>query len=67
MKKSSKAVIWCETMCCNCGGMIGYDYKNAETISKLKKEIKDWKYCEGEGNLCPECYEKWKNKQRGTT
>lgn len=60
---SKKAIIWCECVCSNCGGVIGFDYKNAKTISALKRQIKDWKYCDEEGNLCPECYEKYKKMQ----
>lgn len=51
-----KAVIWCEVSCSNCGGVIGFDYRNAKTISNLKKKVKDWRYCEEEGTLCPDCY-----------
>lgn len=59
-----RAVIWCEVNCCNCGGVIGFGYRNAKTISKLKRVTKDWKYFDGEGNLCPECFEKLKNRKR---
>ena len=48
--------------CCHCGGVIGFDYRNKKTISNLKRKTKDWRYCDGEGNLCPECYEKWSKK-----
>lgn len=57
-----RAVIWCEVSCSNCGGVIGFYYKNAKTISALKRKAKDWKYCGEEGNLCPDCYKEWKNK-----
>lgn len=57
------AVIWCEVSCSNCGGVIGFDYKNAKTISALKRKVRDWKYCGEEGNLCPDCYKAWKNKK----
>lgn len=56
-----RAVIWCEVSCSNCGGVIGFDYKNAKTISALKRKVRDWKYCGEEGNLCPDCYKAWKN------
>ncbi len=60
---SKRAMIWCECTCSNCGGMIGFDYKNAKTISNLKRKIEDWHYCEEEGNLCPKCYEEYKKRR----
>lgn len=58
-----RAVICCEVSCSNCGGVIVCDYKNAKTISNLKEKVKDWKYCESEGNLCPDCFEEWKRRR----
>lgn len=55
-----KAKIYCECTCGRCGNVIGYYYKNRETISVLKKLTKDWKYCYKWGNLCPKCYEELK-------
>lgn len=57
-----KAVIWCEVTCSKCCNVIGIAYRNAKTIDTLKRKTKNWKYCGVEGNLCPDCYEKWKNK-----
>lgn len=37
---SKRAVIWCEIQYSNCGGVIGLDYKNAKTISALKRKQK---------------------------
>lgn len=61
---AKRAILWCEVQCCNCGGVIGWYYRNAESISRLKKVTETWKYCDGLGNLCPECYEKIKKKNR---
>lgn len=58
-----KAVIWYECTCSHCGGVIGFDYKNAKTIASLKRKISDWRYVGAEGNLCPECYQKYKDKK----
>lgn len=58
--ENMKAIIWCEVSCTNCGDVIGFDYKNAKTISALKKAVKDWRYCEEAGNLCPDCYKNMK-------
>ncbi len=63
---AKRPVLWCEVSCCKCGDVVGFDYKNAKTISALKKATKNWKYCDEEGNLCPECFEKLKGKKRRT-
>lgn len=56
----AKALIWCEVICCHCGGMaISSDFYSPETIRKLKAETKDWIRTEV-GNLCPECQAKLK-------
>ena len=60
---AKRAIIWCEVACSNCGGVIGFDYKNAKTIAALKNKTKDWAYCNDEGNLCPECYEEYKKRK----
>lgn len=50
-----RAKIRIEVQCANCGGVIGCYYRNANSVSCLKKKTKDWIY-EGEfGNICPEC------------
>lgn len=54
-----KAFIWCELVCSHCGSVIGFDYKDSKTISDLKRKTKDWRYCDEEGNLCPECYKEY--------
>lgn len=61
---SKRAIIWCEITCSNCGGVIGFDYKNAKTIAALKRKTKDWVYCDEEGNLCPECYKEYMNQKK---
>lgn len=53
-----KARIYCEVMCCNCGGLAYKStyYKNTSTISELKESVKDWIWDDKlHGNLCPEC------------
>ena len=55
--RHKRAVIYLDVTCCVCGSSYpSRDYKNASTISTLKKEIKDWifddDWC---GNVCPEC------------
>ena len=59
-----RAIIWCEVVCSNCGGVIGFNYKNANTIAVLKNKTKDWVYCDDEGNLCPECQEEIKKERK---
>lgn len=61
---AKRAVITCEVACSNCGDIILFDYKNSKTISRLKREAKDWIYCEEEGNICPDCYEEWKKRKK---
>ena len=60
-----KAKIYCEVICCHCGGLAfgsGY-YRNSSTISKLKEKTKDWVWSdEYSGNLCPDCQGELKNK-----
>ena len=58
-----QAIIWCEITCSNCGWVIGFNYRNAETIAELKRKTKNWAYCDEEGNLCPQCYEKYKKRK----
>lgn len=56
-----RAKIYCEVTCAHCGALAsasGY-YRNAETISRLKKDTKDWVCVDGD-NLCPDCYRKRK-------
>ena len=57
-----KAVIWMEVQCSNCDRVIGWDYINAKSVSKLKTATKDWIYDKENGNLCPECQEEIKRK-----
>lgn len=53
-----KANIWVSVSCSHCGGVIGWNYHNAKSISKLKEITKNW-ICDKEyGNLCPECQKK---------
>ncbi|MGF7011979.1 hypothetical protein M2146_002533 [Lachnospiraceae bacterium PF1-22] len=64
-KQSEKNVIpWIEVNCCYCSSAIGIDYKNAKSVSQLKQSAKNWKYVGIYGNLCPECYEKYKAKKK---
>lgn len=60
-----KAVIHCEVTCDRCGGVVFRQYKNAETISYLKKATKDWEYTNEFGNTCPECLKELR-KERET-
>ena len=55
-----KAKIWCEMVCNECGGMIGYFYKNKNTIVKIKEKTKDWE-CVNGVNVCGECLIKMRN------
>lgn len=61
---AKRAIPWCEVQCSNCGDVVGLHYRNAKTISRLKKATETWIYCDEEGNLCPECYKKLKKKNR---
>lgn len=56
----AKVDIWCEVTCSNCGGVIGTYYRNANTISNLKKKTKDWTHTKDGDNLCPECAKQMK-------
>ena len=55
-----KARIWCEAVCSQCGGMIGFFYRNEGTIKRLKHEIADWECVDGD-NVCEYCKKKLKN------
>lgn len=64
-----RAKIRCECTCIVCGTMSAAStyYKNSNTISKLKKNIKDWVWLdELAGNVCPKCqktswiYNEWR-------
>lgn len=57
-----KAIIWVEVCCNNCGGVIGWNYNNAKSISKLKEATRNWIYDSEYGNLCPECKKKLRGK-----
>lgn len=59
-----KPIIWIEIHCDNCGDVIGWNYHDAESISKLKKAAKDWIYNKEYGNLCPECQKRVTEKGR---
>ena len=50
-----KPVIWIEIHCDNCGNVIGWNYHNAKSVSKLKEATKGWIFSEEHGNICPEC------------
>lgn len=50
-----RANIRIEVQCSNCGSVIGWNYRNAKSVSKLKEATKDWIYDAEYGNLCPEC------------
>lgn len=61
-----RATIWCSVTCLKCGDSIGLEYKNAKTISKLKRLTKDWKHIGGTWEeVCPDCYEKLKRENGG--
>lgn len=57
-----KAIIHCEVVCGCCGGLIYDNYKNSNSISKLKEMIKDWRFTDEYGNTCPDCLKKIKAK-----
>ena len=59
-----KARIWCDVVCNECGGMIGYFYENENTIRKMKDEINDWECVDGV-NICGECLGKIRVKKSG--
>ena len=58
-----KPVIWIEVHCDNCENVIGWNYHNAKSISKLKEATKSWIYSEEYGNICPECQKKLMKKK----
>lgn len=59
----NKAYIWCEVSCGKCGNTIGFYYKNLQTISMIKEKSKGWKWIDGMGNICPNCYEKLRQEK----
>lgn len=61
-----KPIIWVEVHCDNCGDVIGWNYHNAKSISKLKESTKKWIYDKEYGNLCPECQGKILRKSKNT-
>ena len=60
---AKRAIIWREVACSNCGRTIGFDYKNVKTIATLKNKIKDWAYCDDEGNLCQNVMKSIRNEK----
>ena len=62
----SRAKIYCEVVCGNCGRISyksGY-YRNTQTISYLKDSVRDWIWDDEMGmNLCPDCQEELKTKR----
>ena len=61
-----KAKIYCEVICCHCGGLAYKSkyYRNTSTISELKEATKDWIWDdELHGNLCPECQKELKRNK----
>ena len=59
----ARAEIFCEVTCGNCGSlsMGSTSYKNASTISRLKRLTKDWIWSnELAINLCPACQKELK-------
>lgn len=59
-----KAKIWCEVTCLYCGRSVGWSYVNAKSISNLKKATSEWSFDPDVGNLCPDCYAKFKENGR---
>ena len=57
-----KCIIWLEVKCANCDRVVGWDYKNASSVSKLKAATRDWIFDRDLGNLCPECKRKLRCK-----
>lgn len=57
-----RANIWVSVSCSLCSGVIGWNYHNAKSISKLKDATKDWIFDKNYGNLCPECQKKLRGK-----
>lgn len=55
-----KANIWLSVSCSYCGGVIGWYYHNAKSVSQLKESTKNWIFDKEYGNLCPECQKKLK-------
>ena len=53
-----KASIWVSVSYSICGAVIGWNYHNAKSISKLKEATKNWIFNKECGNLCPECQKK---------
>lgn len=62
-----KARIWMEVVCCNCGGMIGWNYSGAGSVAKLEKATEDWVFDKDYGNLCPECMEALRKEKKGAS
>lgn len=63
MNGNNKADIWIQCTCESCGGMIGYWYKNANTIARIKRETNLWRYLKDEGiTVCQDCLIKIKSK-----
>lgn len=59
-----KANIWLSVSCSHCGGVIGWYYHNAKSVSKLKEATKKWIFDKEHGNLCPECQKKLKEDKQ---
>lgn len=58
------ANIWIEVACDNCGCVVGMTYKNAASITELKRITDQWVHDNEYKNLCPECQKELLGKKK---
>ena len=60
--RKKKAVIFCSVVCEKCDNTIAVYYKNAKSISNMKKALSGWNVCWLDNGdietLCPACQKK---------
>lgn len=59
-----KAIIFCYVSCGRCENQEGGYYRNAKTISQIKKATSAWVGHDVWGNLCPECQSELKRAKK---
>ena len=53
-----------EVTCGHCGGVIGFHYRNSDSVACLKRKTRNWVDDDYYGALCPDCIEKVKKERK---
>lgn len=61
--KDRRPTIFCYVSCGRCKNQEGGYYRNAKTISQIKKATSAWVEHDAWGSLCPECQQELKRQK----